>query len=309
MSPVYDVITIGEILLEVSLAEPIGHGVPARVGVSGDVLNVAAAAAAAGARTAVVAVIPDDEVGDGILSRVRTLGVSDEFIVRRPGQQGTYFVHADPNGQREFSYARTASVGSTLSAADLPLDAIRDAGVVVASGITAAISSSAAEAVRMAARVAGRFAYDPNHRPRLVDPDVAGAFLRAIVPDCWLVTPSYPGETSLLLGESDEAGAVQILQELGVEIAAVTAGEDGVTLLVDGEATHLAAVPAGRVVDQTGAGDAFLGTLTARLALGDGLVDAARLAAAAASLAVGYAGGAETVSSLDAVRRHAERGS
>jgi 2-dehydro-3-deoxygluconokinase len=59
------------------------------------------------------------------------------------------------------------------------------------------------------------------------------------------------------------------------------------------------------VVDQTGAGDVFAGTVTARLALGDDLQDAVRLGAAAASLAVGGQGGTGFIAGLEQVRAHA----
>jgi 2-dehydro-3-deoxygluconokinase len=57
-------------------------------------------------------------------------------------------------------------------------------------------------------------------------------------------------------------------------------------------------------VDQTGAGDAYVGTLTARLVLGDDLLSAARLAGAAASLVVGGRGGTGVVPTLDETRAH-----
>ncbi len=63
-------------------------------------------------------------------------------------------------------------------------------------------------------------------------------------------------------------------------------------------------VPAPAVVDQTGAGDAYVGTLTARLVLGDDLVTAARLAAAASSLVVGGRGGTGLVPTLAQTRAH-----
>ena len=59
------------------------------------------------------------------------------------------------------------------------------------------------------------------------------------------------------------------------------------------------------MVDQTGAGDAFVGTLTARLVLGDGLPAAARYGAAAASLVVGGKGGTGFIPTFDQTRAHA----
>ena len=61
------------------------------------------------------------------------------------------------------------------AADDLPAEAIAQAGAVIASGITRAISPRSHEAVRRAARTARRFVYDPNFRPRLTTaPAAAG---------------------------------------------------------------------------------------------------------------------------------------
>lgn len=80
----YDVIVLGEVLLEVGTSAVFRDGVQARLGCSGDALNAAAAAAAAGARVGLLTRIGDDEVGDGILARIEELGV-DTGLVDRTG--------------------------------------------------------------------------------------------------------------------------------------------------------------------------------------------------------------------------------
>jgi len=304
----YDVVVLGEVLLEVGTEQPFGHGVPAQLQVSGDALNVAASAAAAGARVGLACVLTDDELGDALVARIGELGVSTDLVQRRRGQQGMYLVHSDPEGEREFVYARSASVGSSLSVADLDLELLAGAGAVVASGITCAISSSAAEAVRTAARAASRFVYDPNYRPRLTTAAEAAAVLAELAPSAVLVTPSSPLETSALLGVDSALEAGRALRGLGADAVAVTCGARGVQLVSDAGEAWVDAVPAPAVVDQTGAGDAFVGTLTARLVLGDDLVTAAQLGAAAASLVVGGRGGTGLVPTLVQTREHAGDG-
>jgi 2-dehydro-3-deoxygluconokinase len=304
----YDVITIGEALIEVSALEPLNHAVSANIGVSGDALNVAAAAAAAGARVALVGVVSDDELGSAVIARVRELGIADEFLIRRPVQQGVYFVHSDPTGDREFSYVRRNSAGSTLAAEHLPRDALANAGAVITSGITGALSKSSREAVIEAATVARRFVYDPNFRPRLTRAEEARSLLFDLAPYAWLMTPSGPAEISQLLETSDAVDAANRLRRLGVDSVVVTRGAAGSVYVGPDVELTVPAVPTSRVIDQTGAGDAFLGTLVARLVRGDSTKTACRLAASAASLAVGYAGGAGSVPSLAAVRAHAWTG-
>ncbi|MBT2512355.1 PfkB family carbohydrate kinase [Arthrobacter sp. ISL-30] len=302
----FDVVVLGEILVEVATDDPFGHGVPARLGISGDALNVAASAAAAGARVGLLAVLTDDDLGQAIARRIAELGISTALLRFRKGQQGVYLVHSDPDGQREFSYARSGSVGSTLSPDDVDPAVFATAGAVVASGIACAISESSRAAVAKAASLSGRFVFDPNFRPRLSSAADAASGLEALAPQAFLVTPSFPGETSALLKCASAEDAAARLRDLGAANVAVTCGAEGVRLLEGLESLWIDAIPAPAVVDQTGAGDAFVGTLTARVVLGDTLAEAARYGAAAASLVVGGKGGTGFIPSFEQTRAHAQ---
>jgi 2-dehydro-3-deoxygluconokinase len=181
---------------------------------------------------------------------------------------------------------------------------LESAGGVLVSGITAALSASARATVLAAARRARRFVYDPNFRPRLTTPDEAAALLAELAPHCALITPSAPHECSTLLGVSEPADAAARLRAAGTEAVAVTCGASGVHV-DDGAPRWQPAIPAPVVVDQTGAGDVFVGTVTARLALGDDLHTAVQIGAAASSLAVGATGGSGGIATLARVRTHA----
>ncbi|WP_457948600.1 PfkB family carbohydrate kinase [Pseudarthrobacter sp. alpha12b] len=305
----YDVVVMGEILVEVATDQPFAHGVPAQLGISGDALNVAAAAASAGARVALLSVLTDDDLGQAIAARIAELGISTALLKFRTGQQGVYLVHSDPDGEREFSYARSGSVGSTLGPDDVDPEVFTAAGAVVAGGIACAISTTARAAVVKAASLAARFVYDPNFRPRLTTVADAAAALTELAPQAFLVTPSFPGETAALMGVSSADEAAATLRSLGAANVAVTCGAKGVQLEWAGEtgrqSAWVPAIPAPAVVDQTGAGDAFVGTLTARLVLGDDFPTAARYGAAASSLVVGGKGGTGLIPTFEQTRAHA----
>jgi 2-dehydro-3-deoxygluconokinase len=302
----FDVVVMGEILLEVATDVPFGHGVPAQLGISGDALNVAAAAAAAGARVGLLSVLTDDDLGRAIAARAAELGICTDLLKFRTGQQGVYLVHSDPEGQREFTYARSGSVGSSLGPDDVDPAVFAAAGAVVAGGIACAISESSRAAVLKAAGVAKRFVFDPNFRPRLTSAQDATAALLQLGPRSHLVTPSYPGETSALLACSTPAEAATKLRGLGAANVAVTCGAQGIQLEGEGlDSTWIDSIPAPSVVDQTGAGDAFVGTLTARMVLGDSLPQAATYGAAAASLVVGGKGGTGLIPTFEQTRAHA----
>jgi ribokinase len=98
------------------------------------------------------------------------------------------------------------------------------------------------------------------------------------------------GEAEQLLGYElpglDEVlAAADALLGIGPEAVVVTAGADGAAVADRSGVTHVAAEPA-RVVDTSGAGDAFTGTLAAALSAGASIRDAASAATRAAALAL-----------------------
>jgi len=306
----YDVVVIGEVLVELSTtAEGLHDGQQLRLAFSGDALNSAAAAAAAGARTALLTRVADDELGDALLERVADLDVATALVRRVPGQQGFYLVRSDPSGAREFVYSRRGSAASTLEPEDIVAAGLEDVGVVLTSGITAALSATTRAAVLEAALRADRFIYDPNYRPRLTSVKEAAAVLAAVAPRAELVSPAWPDEARQLLGADSPEDAAARCRALGAAAAAVPCGAAGV-LLDDGRgaAVGIPAPPAPALVDQTGAGDALLGTVAARLALGDPLAEAVRLGCAAASLCLQGQGGLGFVATLDQARAHLAAG-
>lgn len=310
-SHIADVLVLGEILVELTAREPLRAGTMLRLGFAGDALNVAAAAAAAGATVGLLARVPDDELGVELVNRVAELGVRTDLLLPTAAPHGLYLHHTDPSGTREFIYARRGSAGSTLSAADLPAALVGSARVVVGSGVTCALSETAFAAVLAAARAARCFVYDPNWRPRLVDAAGARAHLRALAPYARLVTPAWPRETTALLGDADGSSpeaACARLRALGAGAVALTRGADGVLLDEGGTVWDVPAFHVDRVVDQTGAGDVLVGTVAARLAEGDDLVDAVRVGVAAAALSLQGEGGTGHLGDLADVRRLAKRG-
>ncbi|MBJ7353040.1 MAG: bifunctional hydroxymethylpyrimidine kinase/phosphomethylpyrimidine kinase, partial [Rhodococcus sp.] len=218
-----------------------------------------------------------------------------------------YFLHIDPEGNRQFSYARAGSVGSQLDVADLPEGVIEQAGAVLGGGIAAALSPTLARTMLHAAQRSSRFVYDPNFRPRLTTADQARAFLQSVAPYTEVMVPSAPSEIELLLGTTEPEAAAAFLMGWGARSVVVTQGSEGSSIFTAAGTSHQPVIPALEVIDQTGAGDVFAGTLTARLALGDDLREAAAMAAAAASLSVGGRGGTGLIAPLSEIRRHRER--
>jgi 2-dehydro-3-deoxygluconokinase len=129
------------------------------------------AAARSGARTAYVTRLGDDEYGRLFLELWRAEGVDASGVGIDPlAPTGAYYVSHGPQGHA-FRYERAGSAASRLRPQDLPRELIAGADFVHASGISLAISPSAAESVQSAyaaARAAGAMiSFDANLRPAL----------------------------------------------------------------------------------------------------------------------------------------------
>jgi ribokinase len=156
---------------------------------------------------------------------------------------------------------------------------LRETGVLVAQ------LEVPAEAVERAAKIAtqsgGRFVF--NLAPAR---EVRESLLR-------LSDPLVVNETEarFLLGEDapDPEGLAAKLLDLGSASTVVTLGASGAVLASGGTTRHFPA-PKIEAVDTTGAGDAFVGALAARLAGGASLEEAVPYAVLAGAAAVAQAG-------------------
>jgi 2-dehydro-3-deoxygluconokinase len=186
-------------------------------------------------------------------------------------------------------YRRAGSAGSRLdpSDAEAALDPLPR--VLHVTGITPALSPSAAAAVARAVELASAggalVSLDVNHRSRLWSRAEASAALRPLVRHTDLLVAS---EDELDLvgeggGEGGEDAAVADLLAGGVTRVAVKRGAAGSTLWGPAGRADVAALPV-TAVDPVGAGDAFCAGLLSGLL--DGLDDPAALARANAVAAV-----------------------
>jgi 2-dehydro-3-deoxygluconokinase len=293
----FDVVVLGEVLVEFGADAPLGRGRPLTLSFSGDALNAAAAAAAAGARTALLTAVGDDELGEALFADVTKLGIDISLVRRDARPNGAYLMTSDIDGHREFIYWRAGSAASTLSQDDV--DAARGvlsaAGCLVTSGITSALSATSREAVLAAVQLVresgGAVIYDPNFRRRLTSVGAARVALADVAPLATLLTPSCPGDTAALLGTEVPDEAARRCQGLGASWVAVTAGPKPVVVRRGGSACQLPVPSNPDLVDATGAGDVLVGTTAARLALGEEPGRALETGVAAASLSVSGIGG------------------
>ena len=282
------IVCLGEPLLEFNQDREDGRYA---AGHGGDTSNCAIAAARAGASAGYLTRVGADDFGDSFLELWDREGVDRSQVKRDPdAHTGIYFVTHGKAGH-SFSYLRAGSAASHLGPDDIPEAYIANARVVHVSGISQAISETAADAVFRAIEIAKGadtlVSYDPNLRLKLWPLARARAVIHAAMGDCDIALPGLE-DARLLTGLEAPEAIVDFYLGLGAAVVALTLGAEG-TLVATSEARER--VPGLRVtpVDATAAGDTFDGAfLTEYLETGDA-VAAARFASAAASLStLGY---------------------
>ena len=173
-----------------------------------------------------------------------------------------------------------------------PADLLAGAGAVI---LNIPFDAYAVEAARIAAEAGAMVV--ASGQLLTADPEVQ----RQILAHCTHISCNWPELEGLL--EAQRIDRAQLLA--GLCGAWVTAGGEGVDVLSpDGTETRVPAVPVERLVDPTGAGDAFVAAASAATVAGADPVTAARIGSTVASFVVERAG-AQT--NLPTVERLIER--
>lgn len=142
--------------------------------------------------------------------------------------------------------------------------------------------------------------------PVILNPAPAQDLEPPLLSRCKIITPNY-GEAKQLAGFAPEEEPS--LEELAgffrksrVENTVITMGDRGVLLITDSLCKVIPAFSAGPVVDTTGAGDTFNGTLAGMLAGGASLEQAVRMAVVAAGISVTRPGAAGSIPTMAEIR-------
>ena len=266
----------------------------------GSATNVAVAAARLGLRSAVITKVGDDPFGPYVRSALREFGVDDRFVGTHPTLR-TPVVFCEIHPPDDFPllfYREPQAPDMTLAADELDFDAIRAARVfwTTGTGLSAEPSREATLAA-LAAREGGITVHDLDHRPMFwSDESEAGHWARAALRHA-TVAVGNRDEVAVAVRTRDPYAASAALLELGVELAVVKRGPEGVLARTRDELVEVEPVPV-EVVNGLGAGDAFGGALVYGLLNEWPLERTIRLANAAGAFVAGRLACADAMPSL-----------
>ncbi|PPF85685.1 sugar kinase [Subtercola sp. Z020] len=273
-------------LLQAEHPGPLAHVSSLGLGIGGSESNVAIGVTRLGGSTVWCGRVGDDSLGQLVLREIRAEGVDVRAIVDAGAPTGLMIKERRTADTQKVTYYRSGSAGSRLSAEDLDEGLLRGASVLHLTGITPALSASAADAVFAAiglARASGvTVSFDLNYRSKLWSAEAAAAVYRRLLP---LVDIAFAGddEAALVFGEATSDVLAARLAEAGPSEAIIKRGHLGAVAVIDGTLHWQAPVPISPL-DTVGAGDAFVaGYLAESLRTGEsgGSTPESRLALAA----------------------------
>ena len=260
--------------------------------------NQAIAAARLGADVAMLGRVGEDPFGRELVVNLRDNGVDTsqiEAVADAP--TGSAFITVTPDGENAIVVSPGANRSFGADEVRAAFEDLREARLLLAQ------LEVEVEAVEMAAyTVAGN---GGRVLLNLAPPrEVSGDLLRLSDP---LVVNEH--EAAFLLGEgaqTPEEYAGKLL-DLGPPSAVVTLGGAGAILATGNSSRHFPA-PEVQVVDTTGAGDAFVGALAAKLAEGTLLEEAVPYAVLAGAVAVTREGAQGSLPTPEDVEKLSSRG-
>jgi ribokinase len=281
----YDLVVVGGISTDYLI---LGAALPTRgetlegevfqQGPGGKGANQAVAAARLGARVAMVGRVGCGLRGEAMIEALSEEGIDTQYILRdEHAETGAAVIMVERSAEKQILSAPGATLNVTVYDVLKAEPAIRSSRVLLTQlEVPTAVVTEALKIARA------------NGIKTVLDPAPPREFDKSILKNVDLIKPnSHEAEVLTGIKVNDRTSAQSAARKLmadGVQAVAIQAGEQGdLVVWADGEYW----LPRIRVesVDATGAGDAFAGAMGFGLAQGKSLVEAAKLANAAAALA------------------------
>ena len=266
----YDVVAMGELLIDFTCVSKDGEGYPTMAAHPGGApANFLAALAKFGTSAVLLGKVGNDAFGKLLVGTLNQAGIGTSGIIMADDVFTTLaFVTLDETGNREFSFSRKPGADTCLSYDELNMELIDNAKVFHFGTLSLTdepARTTTYKAVAYAKNAGKLITYDPNLRKPLWK-DLEEAKKQLI----WGMTMAdvvkiSDEEVEFLWGLGVEEGADYILKNFGVKLVFVTCGADGCyfkNAVASGKVPSLSNI---KVVDTTGAGDIFGGSAVYKL--------------------------------------------
>lgn len=286
------ILTLGETMgvAVTPSGESLESATAARLDVAGAESTVAIGLARLGVAAGWLGVVGHDALGDRILRELRAEGVETGSARRVDAPTGFMLRERRSPGITAVTYYRTESAGSQIAPSDVDAAFAEFRPTLLhLTGITPALSESAAAAVRRAAELARtggvEVSLDVNLRRTLPGYGRSLEVVRELLPVADLVFIG-DDEVHAVCAATEPLEVTRDLLRRGVGEVVIKRGTEGAQATLDGQTFSAAAVPV-VPVDAVGAGDSFAAGYLAARSFGMPGAERLRWATVAAAFTVG----------------------
>lgn len=263
---VLDVIAIGEVLIDFTPADrSMGGNEQFECNPGGAPANVAAALSRLGAKSALISKVGADQFGSLLHDTLFDIGVDVSGVSYTDEASTTLaFVHLDDKGDRSFSFFRKPGADTFLHSRDVPLEMVVTSQILHYGtlSMTHEPARTATRAAVLKAKEAGvMLSFDPNIRFALWESKEEARQNILWGMEHADILKISEEELSFITGTSDvEKGSIELQEQFDLALIVVTLAEKGCYYRLVGQDGYVPGFQV-KVIDTTGAGDAFLGCL------------------------------------------------
>lgn len=262
----FDVTSLGEILIDFT---PAGNSNNCNLlferNPGGAPANLAVSVARLGGSSAFIGKAGDDIFGRFLKNTLKKENVDDSGLVLTKEALTTLaFVELKENGERDFSFYRNNSADTLLKPSEVCIDHIKNSRFFHFGSLSLTHKSArkaTMAALRTALKSGVNISYDPNLRkPLWKNSDEAKRAILSVMHYASVLKVS-DDELFFITGEKElDRGAEIIIKRFNTPILLVTRGADGSNSYFCGKVIRQSAFTDLKVIDTTGAGDAFFGS-------------------------------------------------
>lgn len=301
----FDLITIGESLIEFSTNQKFKDAECLHKYYGGDSLVVAVAAKRLGSNVGFITCLGNDAYKDYMLTSWTNEGLDIKHAKIVEENNGIYMVSRTPGEEKEFIYYRKKIAPSKLSIDDIDENYIKQAKIVYASGVTQSLSIAAKEAVKKAFTIAKEngilTAYDPNYSSIISTPEDAKEYFDEIIELTDILFMSSKYDTKSIFEISSLENIIKNVADKGVETIVIKSSNEKGYYLNSQRKTTFIPFYTNQVVDTTSSGDAFNGAFLHAIAHSYNPIEAAKIASIDAGLQAQGIGAIKSVPYQDEV--------
>ncbi len=264
----FDVVALGELLVDFTQNGLSGQGnLLFEANPGGAPANVLAMLRKLGKRCAFLGKVGKDSFGDMLARTVEEAGIDVRALKRDRDIPTTLaVVHTFPNGDRDFSFYRKPGADIMLCPEELDEELLRSCRIFHFGTLSLTdepCKSATVRAYEIAREAGALISFDPNLRPPLwPDEQSARAAIEWGLARCDILKIA-DNEIEFMTGETDFDKGAAILKARfpQIRLLNVTAGGDGSHSFYGGRHVFVPACKLGGVIETTGAGDTFCGSV------------------------------------------------